>query len=339
MFFVLLCALAAPTRTLAVLEFESKLPKDTVDAQYLADVVRTAAKDAAPSLKVITRESMLVLLEASGKKLEDCQGECEVDTGRRLGADLVISGQVLKFGTQFKVNMKMHDTRSGELLQGAQASGKTLDELDTNLNAAVRKLLTPIESAEPAAPPPEPQRQLAPQVTAAPPPAASGPPAPAFGGGVTLLAGYYSWSIDVPNSNTVSDLTWGLEGEFYFRLKVLEIGAQLGYDWLQYDNINSTTSTSTKETVNGLTAGLIGRVLLPSNWALFVGAGYLSLSQDLGSGYYALGGVDIPVAGPFFIRALAEYRHASASVSAAAGGSVDVASSIVSASAAAALLF
>src|ERR1041384_2844888 len=145
---------AAPAgKVLAVLEFDSKLPKDQADAGYLADVVRTAAKDSAPTLRVITRESMLVLLEASGKKLEDCQGECEVDTGRRLGADLVISGHVLKFGTQFKVNMKLHATGSGELLAGAQASGGTLDELDRNLNAAVRKLITPIVSAEPQAAP------------------------------------------------------------------------------------------------------------------------------------------------------------------------------------------
>ena len=37
-----------------------------------------------PGVSLMTRENMLVLLQSSGKKLEDCEGECEVETGRRL---------------------------------------------------------------------------------------------------------------------------------------------------------------------------------------------------------------------------------------------------------------
>ena len=33
----------------------------------------------APKLKVMTRENMLVMPEASGKTLAECEGECEVD--------------------------------------------------------------------------------------------------------------------------------------------------------------------------------------------------------------------------------------------------------------------
>src|SRR5206468_4766062 len=87
---------------------------------------------------------MLVLLQSSGKKLEECEGECEVDTGRRIGADLVVSGELLKFGSSYKLDMRLHDTHEGRLLSGATASGPTVDALDRALPEAIAKLLAPI---------------------------------------------------------------------------------------------------------------------------------------------------------------------------------------------------
>src|SRR5438105_2519379 len=84
---------------LAVLEFRNKLAgadRKDIDAGYFSDVVRQAAVHTLPDIRVITRENLLVLLQSSGKSLEDCEGECEVDTGRRIGADLVISGELVK---------------------------------------------------------------------------------------------------------------------------------------------------------------------------------------------------------------------------------------------------
>jgi len=100
-------------------------------------------------MKVITRENMLVLLQASGKDLANCEGECEVDTGRRIGADVVVSGELLKFGTQYKLNMKLHDTRSGELIAGAVAAGTTADDLDRSVAQACEKLFAPLKSGAP----------------------------------------------------------------------------------------------------------------------------------------------------------------------------------------------
>jgi TolB-like protein len=172
-----LCALAALSpapavagegRLVAVLEFRSKLKGEDAaqaDATYLSNVVRTAALESVPGLRVMTRENMLVLLGASGKSLAECEGECEVDTGRRLGADLVVSGEVLKFGSKFKLDLRMHDTKDGRMISGAQASGKTVDELDDALAGATRKLFASLAPA-------------APVVAAAPAPAAAQAPAP-----------------------------------------------------------------------------------------------------------------------------------------------------------------
>ena len=61
-------------------------------------------------MDLIDRDNILVLLQASRKSLADCEGECEVDTGRRLGADLVVSGELLRFGSKLKLSMRLHET-------------------------------------------------------------------------------------------------------------------------------------------------------------------------------------------------------------------------------------
>ncbi len=161
-------------KVLAVLEFDSKLEggeRKAVDVGYLSDTVRGAALDEIPTLRVMTKENVLVLLGANGKTLEDCQGECEVETGRKLGADLVISGALLKFGSSFKLNLKLHDTHEGRLLAGTTASGKSIDDLDTATNEAVHKLLRPLvaQLGGPAGSAPAPLvRQAQPETHAAP---------------------------------------------------------------------------------------------------------------------------------------------------------------------------
>ncbi len=140
--------LRADERLLAVLEIKSKLggaEAASVDAAYLTDVIRSAALEALPGLRVMTRENMFVLVQSAGKSLADCEGECEVDTGRKLGADLVVSGELLKFGSKFKLDLRLHDTREGRLLSGAQASGKSVDELDEATGAAVKKLFVGLQ--------------------------------------------------------------------------------------------------------------------------------------------------------------------------------------------------
>jgi hypothetical protein len=138
--------------SLAVLDFPNKIAKaemSAADAQYFADVVRGVALKELPNLKVMTRENLLVLLQATGKDLAACEGECEVDTGRRIGADLIISGDLLKLGTSYKLNLRLHETHGGAMLSGEIASGHSVDELDANTKAAVSRLLAPLKNRQP----------------------------------------------------------------------------------------------------------------------------------------------------------------------------------------------
>ncbi len=130
---------------LAVLDFKN-FAKDLKpeDVRYFTDIVRGQSLKTAPQLEVMTRENLLVLLQASGKDATQCEGECEVDTGRRIGADAIITGEILKVGSHYKLSLKLHDTREGRLLSTALASGRSIDELDESAQAAATELLGPV---------------------------------------------------------------------------------------------------------------------------------------------------------------------------------------------------
>jgi len=126
---------------LAVLDFKSYTDAlKPEDVRYFTDVVRGAMLKASPTLQVMTRENLLVLLQATGRDAANCEGECEVDTGRRIGADAVVSGDLLRFGTHFKLTLKLHETKMGRLLSSATATGKTIDDLDEQTALAVKEL-------------------------------------------------------------------------------------------------------------------------------------------------------------------------------------------------------
>src|SRR3954468_10282652 len=136
---------AAP-RVVSVLELRNKLqPRESVDTGYVADRLRAEVLSAGIDAKVISRENMLVLLQAQGKQLADCEGECEVETGRRIGADLVVSGDLLRVGDSLKASLRLHDTRSGTLLAAATAAGISAEDLDAHLAPAMRQLFAAIK--------------------------------------------------------------------------------------------------------------------------------------------------------------------------------------------------
>lgn len=324
---VLALLLAAQSQVVAVLEFRDKVPvEQRVDAAYLGDRVRAAVKDLLPQARVITRENMLVLMTASGKDLAGCEGECEVDTGRRIGADLVISGELLRFGTQYKLNMKLHDTRSGELIAGAVASGAMADDLDRDLRPAVEKLLAPLR-AEAF------QDQLSDQRAAARPAAASpkvetrehGPKAVLLGVWATL--GYASTALSgglSGSSDSAGGVSYGFGGQFLFRVAgPLEIGALADYSFFP--------SVSGGRTAGLLAGGGLRLDLDPV--ALSAGAGYSNLSNGGGSGYGILGAVEHGL-----LRLQLSVRHGSSS---AASGltALDQAETIVAVQAGLSLTF
>lgn len=122
---------AASAERLAVLEFSSDGSVTDSELGFIADRVRGEALRVLDEdeWKVLTRENMLVLIGANADQLESCIGECEVETGRLLGADQVVSGSAMVFGTRYTVMLKAYETESGELLATQELTAEDLDEL------------------------------------------------------------------------------------------------------------------------------------------------------------------------------------------------------------------
>lgn len=282
---ILAVLFAAAAQVVGVLEFRDKVPAEQrIDAAYLSDQVRAAVKEVLPQSRVITRENMLVLLKASGRSLEECESECEVETGRRIGADLVVSGELLRFGTQYKLNMKLHATGQGELLSGSVAGGATAEELEGDLRPAVRRLLAPLLQDRLSD-----QRQEARETTVQ-----RVRPLPSTAAAFWIVAGY-DWTSHTGTlaSAPGSAFGWDLGGHLFFRVAgPLYLGALLDYSLSGPNEL--------------LVAG--GIRLAVENLGISAGAGYANLASG---GWGLLGAVDFGLGSGFSLRGQASWRRAS----------------------------
>jgi hypothetical protein len=283
MILAVLFAAAAPV--VGVLEFRDKVPAEQrIDAAYLSDQVRAAVKEVLPQSRVITRENMLVLLQSSGRSLEECESECEVETGRRIGADLVVSGELLRFGTQYRLKMKLHATGQGELLSGSVAGGATAEDLERDLRPAVRRLLAPLLQDRLSD-----QRQEARETTVQ-----RVRPLPSTSAAFWIVAGY-DWTSHTGTlaSAPGSAFGWDLGGHLFFRVAgPLYLGALLDYSLSGPNEL--------------LAAG--GIRLAVENLGISAGAGYANLASG---GWGLLGAVDFGLGSGFSLRGQTSWRRAS----------------------------
>jgi len=128
---------------LAVLEFAGTEGVVTTDElAYLSDRVRGAALKTidGEQWEVITRENMVVLLEMNTDDLATCVGECEVETGRLIGAHRVISGSLVRLGSTLRLTLKSFDTDTGRMLGFEEVRAPTLESLADGVPSAITAL-------------------------------------------------------------------------------------------------------------------------------------------------------------------------------------------------------
>ena len=127
---------------LAILEFRNiGKAMDASEVGYIAEIFRDlGAKIGRRGLSIMTKENILQLLPP-GKTLEQCQGECEVETGRNIGADFVLSGEVRKLpeGLGYRLTAKIHQTRNGTLLSSEIYEGVTFKQLESDIRSSTTK--------------------------------------------------------------------------------------------------------------------------------------------------------------------------------------------------------
>ncbi len=100
---------------IAVLDLKNRAGVKDSELLYLTSLIRQAAgRLPSDRFSVMTKDNILVLLPP-GTQIEDCVGTCAVDTGRRLGAQWILVGEVVRFGSALRVVLNLHHSQSGEL--------------------------------------------------------------------------------------------------------------------------------------------------------------------------------------------------------------------------------
>ncbi|MCB9539391.1 MAG: hypothetical protein H6704_24525 [Myxococcales bacterium] len=125
---------------LAVLEITDAAALGDAAASVLTDAVRGAAAGLPPGIVIISRENLLALLPP-GTDPTACLGDCEVETGRRLGARYVVAGRVATLGESLVLTLTLHATADGALLRSEQAEAATPSALADAARAAAARLL------------------------------------------------------------------------------------------------------------------------------------------------------------------------------------------------------
>jgi hypothetical protein len=158
----------------AVLDFSvSGAELTSAEIGLLADVSRAEARRVlGDGFTIITQESIQDLLKSHGKTLEQCQGVCETETGKLLGAEYVVSGKILKAFGAYKVNLKVHRTSPPELLDAVVLTVQALAELEDAVREGTAKILAKI-GAQRSTPAPAPPSAPAPAPRPRPPPGAA----------------------------------------------------------------------------------------------------------------------------------------------------------------------
>ena len=123
-------AFAEEVTRVAVLEFRG-IGLDPDFLLKLSDQSRLAAVDVLPheTYSVMTRENMMLILDDMGKDASCMEGSCEVDIGRNIGADYVVTGNVMWVEDKCLLTLKLYETKTGKLLAGKEVKKERLLDL------------------------------------------------------------------------------------------------------------------------------------------------------------------------------------------------------------------
>jgi len=131
----------------AVLELVNDTDSPHSSVNYLADKIRAVASEnlLATQYLILTRESVRELLP-DDVSLEDCvSSDCEVQIGRMMGVDYIVTGHLLIFADQLRINVKLHHTISGSYLGSRTAGGSDLLALEQEIESAIGPLFDIME--------------------------------------------------------------------------------------------------------------------------------------------------------------------------------------------------
>lgn len=101
------------------------------DRQYLTNVMREEAVKQLPAVEnytIMTRENILQMLPP-GKSIEDCEGNCLVETAKNIAADFICQARVGSFGGELTLSAEIYETAGNKLISSFNGQGSNVNEL------------------------------------------------------------------------------------------------------------------------------------------------------------------------------------------------------------------
>ena len=143
--FVFLAAVGLYAETfVAVLETYSQV-LNSDDKLFVTDKVRSEARNTLPydGFSIMTRENILQMLPP-GKSLEDCEGDCLVETGKNISADYIAQARVAKVGSKLSVTVEIYSTANNNLLKSISDRANNMDGVADIISAHSKELFEPL---------------------------------------------------------------------------------------------------------------------------------------------------------------------------------------------------
>ena len=139
-------AYALGEKKVAILELNNRAGITSEEAYYLTDLIRGTASISLTGFTIMTRENIFELLPP-GTDLDKCtEAKCEVEVGRNIGADYIVTGEIIKFAGDYRIITKAHHSLSGAFLGERTVKGANLKELENSLKQSVSGLFTMINN-------------------------------------------------------------------------------------------------------------------------------------------------------------------------------------------------
>ncbi len=150
--FLLMIAATAPGRAEWLAVIDRSMPESSGLSEdqliLLSQVARGIAGEATPdSIRVLSEENTFILLEEAGIDPADCEGQCEIDIARQLQADWLLSTQIVRFGSNWTMQLNLFRTESGELvaseIRGEAREENLVESARRGTRALFRELFAP----------------------------------------------------------------------------------------------------------------------------------------------------------------------------------------------------
>ncbi|MDP8222378.1 MAG: PEGA domain-containing protein [Candidatus Lernaella stagnicola] len=139
-------ALAAGDKKVAVLELVNKAGITDDEAYFLTDKVRRTASQTLPisHFTIMTSENIQEMLPP-GKDLAKCtDAACEVELGREIGAEYLITGEIIRYAGDLRVQIKVHHVPSGHFIGSEDTKAGSLEDQEGMLTASSSILMNKV---------------------------------------------------------------------------------------------------------------------------------------------------------------------------------------------------